>query len=59
MMFLFRSGNAWLEVSSGANVTIRSSEPVGAESGDLWFDSDTLVLYILNGASWVSVKRIT
>jgi len=55
-VFYFRSGNQWLEVSSGANVTIQSSEPVGAESGDLWFDSDTEVLYILNGATWVSVS---
>lgn len=54
--FYFRSSGQWLEVSSGANVVISSTEPVGAESGDLWFDSDTLVLYILNGASWVGVS---
>lgn len=54
--FYFRSSGEWLEVSSGANVVIASTEPVDAESGDLWFDSDTLVLYILNGATWVSVS---
>lgn len=55
-VFYFRSNGEWLEVSSGANVTIQATEPLDAESGDLWFDSDTLVLYILNGASWVSVS---
>jgi hypothetical protein len=55
-VFYFRSNNEWLEVSSGANVTIQATEPLDAESGDLWFDSDTLVLYILNGTSWVSVS---
>lgn len=55
-VFYFRSGAEWLEVSSGANVVISSTAPVNAESGDLWFNSDTLVLYILNGATWVSVS---
>jgi hypothetical protein len=53
----FRSNGEWVAANSGggANVTISPTEPVGAESGDLWFDSDTDVLYILNGASWVSI----
>lgn len=55
-VFYFRSNDEWLQVSSGANVTIQATEPLAAESGDLWFDSDTEILYILNGAEWVSVS---
>lgn len=55
-VFYFRSNGTWLEVASGANVTIQPDEPIDAESGDLWFDSDTEVLYILNGSEWVSVS---
>lgn len=54
-IFYFRSGDAWLEVSGGANVLIQSNEPASAENGDLWFDSDDDFLYIYNGANWVSV----
>lgn len=43
--------------SGGANVTIQSTAPSGAESGDLWLDSDDNVLYILDtdGTTWISV----
>lgn len=55
-VFYYRSGGEWLQVSSGASVVISATEPVGATSGDLWFNSSNLVLYILNGATWVSVS---
>jgi hypothetical protein len=53
----FRANDQWFAAGSGggANVTISPNEPAGAESGDLWFDSDTSILYILNSGSWVSI----
>jgi hypothetical protein len=58
-LFYFRSGGAWTQVTGGgggANVTIATSAPVGAESGDLWYNSNEELLYIYNVSSWVAVS---
>jgi hypothetical protein len=43
-----RSMSAWVEAAtaSGANVTISDTPPVGPSDGDLWFESDSLILYV-------------
>ena len=49
-------GTAFVPAESGANVFIGSNAPPSPVSGDLWFDSDTDVLHIYSGASWISVS---
>lgn len=54
-VFYFRSNDTWNEVQSGANVTIASTAPAGAEEGDLWFNSTDLELYIFYGSAFIQL----
>jgi len=40
----------------GANVSISANPPASPNSGDLWLDSDTAVLYAYDGAFWVEIS---
>lgn len=53
---LIYDGTKFVPGESGANVAISPTSPGSAEAGDLWFDSDTDVLHIYDGASWIEVS---
>jgi hypothetical protein len=40
----------------GANVSISANPPSTPNSGDLWLDSDTAILYAYDGAFWVEIS---
>ena len=40
----------------GANVSISANAPATPNSGDLWLDSDTAILYAYDGAFWVEIS---
>lgn len=39
-------GAAWTEISGGGGVTVGTAAPTPADEGDLWWDSDTGLLYV-------------
>lgn len=59
-VFYFRSDGTWNQVTAGggASITISDTEPVGAEVGDLWFESDTGSTYVYYDSFWVEVGGI-
>lgn len=40
----------------GASVSISANPPASPNSGDLWLDSDTAILYAYDGAFWVEIS---
>jgi hypothetical protein len=48
--------NQIIEGGGGSSVTISSSAPVSPSEGDLWFDSDTLELFIYDSLYWIEVS---
>ena len=59
--FYFRSNNAWNQVTGGggASVTVSDSAPASPDSGDLWFDSTSLEMFIYYGSAWVQLNADT
>jgi hypothetical protein len=41
--------------AGGASLIVSPSAPVGAEEGDLWFESDTLQTFVYYESNWVPV----
>jgi hypothetical protein len=48
--------NQIIEGGGGSSVTISSSAPTSPSTGDLWFDSDTLELFIYDSLYWIEVS---
>jgi hypothetical protein len=48
--------NQIIEGGGGSSVTISSSAPASPLEGDLWFDSDTLELFIFDSLYWIEVS---
>jgi hypothetical protein len=48
--------NQIIEGGGGSSVTISSSAPTSPSEGDLWFDSDTLELFIFDSLYWIEVS---
>lgn len=60
-VFYYRSNSTWTQVSAGeggggANVTISSTAPADPDSGDLWYNNVSNLLYIRDGGSWDTVS---
>ncbi len=52
-LFQVYDGNAWVEISGSGGTTISDTEPSDPSAGDLWWDSDTGVLYIYYDSFWI------
>jgi hypothetical protein len=52
------ASSAWINkvAEGGSSVTISSSAPDSPSEGDLWFDSDTLELFIFDSLYWIEVS---
>ena len=59
--FYFRSNNAWNQVTGGggASVTVSDTAPATPESGDLWYDSTSLILFIYYSGNWIELNPDT
>ena len=58
-----RKNNAWAEmIGGGASVTVSDTAPTGAAAGNLWWESDTGILYIFfndgTSSQWVAITSI-
>lgn len=52
------ASSAWINkvAEGGSSVTISSTAPTSPAEGDLWFDSDTLELFIYDSLYWIEVS---
>ena len=51
-------GEKWIN-GNGSSTTVGDTAPVNPESGDLWYDSTTLGLFIYYGGNWVELNPDT
>ena len=51
-----QNGRLSLSSTGGTSANISASAPSNPNTGDLWLDSDTAVLYIYDGSFWVEIS---
>ena len=51
-------GEKWIN-GNGSSTTVSNTAPADAASGDLWYDSTTLGLFIYYGSAWVELNADT
>jgi len=56
-VFYFRSNGTWNEVSGG-RASVADTAPVDPTVGDLWFESDTLDLFIYYTSAWLQLTGL-
>lgn len=57
-VFYYRSNNTWNQVTAeggNASLTVSDTPPIGAEAGDLWFESDTGKTFVYYDSFWVEI----
>jgi hypothetical protein len=57
-VFYYRSNDTWNQVTAdggNASLTVSDTPPLGPESGDLWFESDTGKTFVYYDSFWVEV----
>ena len=55
-MLLFKdNANNIIKIKPGSGVTPSPDQPTDPSAGDLWFDTNTQLLYYYNGTDWVEL----